>query len=253
MAMRVATFANSQQMIAAALRTQATMTELQLQESSGVMSTDFGGYGAKSQQIIDLQVSVSRAQSYIDTATQVGSKVEVMYSAVNSIADLLAEFRSTLTAATNSNSVDTTTIKQSASDMMQQMAALLNTQYGGKYVFGGARTDTKPVDVSSVAYPAMTSPSSASKSYYQGDHELASTRVCDDQTVPMGDYFDLVADLAGLARPLRLSRAEATRQLSPMQMSFLSESRRLRNQRLKTELRLQLRYPTVREAFAAQA
>ena len=78
-------------------------------------------------------------------------------------------------------------------------------------------------------------------------------QVCDDQTVPMGDYFDLVADLAGLARPLRLSRAEATRQLSPMQMSFLSESRRLRNQRLKTELRLQLRYPTVREAFAAQA
>ena len=77
-------------------------------------------------------------------------------------------------------------------------------------------------------------------------------QVCDDQTLPMGDYFDLVADLAGLDHPPRLSRAEARQQLSPMQMSFLSESRRLRNQRLKTELRLQLRYPTVREAFAAQ-
>ena len=94
MAMRVATFANSQQMIAAALRTQATMAEQQMQEASGVMSTDFGGYGSKAQQIIDLQVSVDRAQSYIDTATQVGSKIEVMYSAVNSVADLLTEFRS---------------------------------------------------------------------------------------------------------------------------------------------------------------
>jgi len=74
--------------------------------------------------------------------------------------------------------------------------------------------------------------------------------VCDDQTLLMGDYFDQVADLAGLPRPPRLSRAEASAQLSPMQMSFLSESRRLRNDRLKNELRVALRYPTVREAFA---
>jgi hypothetical protein len=65
----------------------------------------------------------------------------------------------------------------------------------------------------------------------------------------MGDYFDLVADLSGLPRPPRLSRFEAERALSPMQMSFLSESRRLINHRLLTELRLTLRHPTVREGL----
>ncbi|RZL00156.1 MAG: NAD-dependent epimerase/dehydratase family protein [Rubrivivax sp.] len=72
---------------------------------------------------------------------------------------------------------------------------------------------------------------------------------CDDQTLLMGDYFDLVADLCALPRPPRLSRAEAMSAMSPMQMSFLSESRRLDNRRLRTELRVRLRCPTVREGL----
>jgi nucleoside-diphosphate-sugar epimerase len=76
---------------------------------------------------------------------------------------------------------------------------------------------------------------------------------CDDTELAMGDYFDLAADLAGLPRPPRMTRAEAAAVLSPVQLSFMSESRRLRNRRLKEELRLRLRYPTVREGLAGLA
>jgi nucleoside-diphosphate-sugar epimerase len=71
----------------------------------------------------------------------------------------------------------------------------------------------------------------------------------DDAQRLMGDYFDLVAELSGLPRPPRLTRAEAAAVLSPMQMSFLSESRRLRNDRMKRELRVRLRYPDVVDAL----
>jgi nucleoside-diphosphate-sugar epimerase len=71
----------------------------------------------------------------------------------------------------------------------------------------------------------------------------------DDTELRMGEYFDLAADLCGLPRPPRLSREEASRQLSPLQLSFLGESRRLDNRRLKQELRLRLRHPTVREGL----
>jgi hypothetical protein len=67
----------------------------------------------------------------------------------------------------------------------------------------------------------------------------------------MGDYFDLAADLCGLPRPQRITRTEAAQRLSPMLLSFMSESRRLDNRRLKRELRLKLRYPTVREGLVA--
>ena len=69
--------------------------------------------------------------------------------------------------------------------------------------------------------------------------------VCDDTQMKMGDYFDLAADLCALPRPPRISREQASAQMSAMQLSFMGESRRLQNGRLKHELRLRLRYPTV--------
>jgi nucleoside-diphosphate-sugar epimerase len=68
---------------------------------------------------------------------------------------------------------------------------------------------------------------------------------CDDTTLKMGDYFDLAADLYGLPRPPRVARTTAKEKLSLMLLSFMSESRRLDNTRLKQELHLTLRYPTV--------
>jgi nucleoside-diphosphate-sugar epimerase len=72
----------------------------------------------------------------------------------------------------------------------------------------------------------------------------------DDTELKMGDYFDAVADAAGLARPPRLPRAALARAVSPTLLSFMSESRRLRNERLRTELRVRLRYPTVAAALS---
>ncbi len=78
---------------------------------------------------------------------------------------------------------------------------------------------------------------------------LRVVHAVDDTDLLMGDYLDVVADLSGLPRVPRLSMAEARATLSPMQVSFMSESRRLLNQRLKAELRLHLRYPLVQDAL----
>jgi len=67
----------------------------------------------------------------------------------------------------------------------------------------------------------------------------------------MGDYFDLVARLHGLTPPPRITRAEAVVQMSPLQLSFMNESRRLSNRRMRRELRLRLRYPSVLEGLKA--
>jgi len=75
------------------------------------------------------------------------------------------------------------------------------------------------------------------------------TNASDDTDLKMGDYFDQAADMYGVPRPPRLARADAKGQLPAMQLSFMSESRRLDNHRLKQELRLKLRYPTVNEGL----
>ena len=73
--------------------------------------------------------------------------------------------------------------------------------------------------------------------------------VNDDTCLKMGDYFDSAADLYGLDRPPRVPRTELQNSVSAMQLSFMSESRRMRNERMKQELRLLLAYPSVHDGL----
>jgi nucleoside-diphosphate-sugar epimerase len=73
----------------------------------------------------------------------------------------------------------------------------------------------------------------------------------DDSGLLMGDYFDAVADKFNLARPPRLPREDVKRTVSPTMWSFMEESRRLTNERIKKELRVKLRFPTVAHTLAS--
>jgi flagellar hook-associated protein 3 FlgL len=199
MVMRVATFALSDQMVAGALRTQATMANLQVQESSGLKSETIGGYGSDARHVINLQVSVTRAQSYIDAATLTDSKVQVMYSAVGSMTNIITQLRTQLSAATTGSSTGTASVISSAQQMLLQMGSILNTQYDGQYVFGGARTSTAAVDLSGFA-PGAGSTTTADTSYYKGDAEISSVRVSDDETVSYG----VTADNTGFEQVMRV-------------------------------------------------
>ena len=74
--------------------------------------------------------------------------------------------------------------------------------------------------------------------------------VRDASAMKMGDYFDLAADLYGLPRPPRVPRDAAQTTLPLMLLSFMSESRRLVNTRMKRELRLRLAYAQVLDGLA---
>jgi len=77
--------------------------------------------------------------------------------------------------------------------------------------------------------------------------------VNDDSQLKMGDYFDLAADLYGLPRPPRVPRSTAQEQLPLVLLSFMGESRRMDNARMKRELRLALKYPTVASGLAVKS
>jgi nucleoside-diphosphate-sugar epimerase len=68
--------------------------------------------------------------------------------------------------------------------------------------------------------------------------------VSDDAELQMGNWFDAIADAFQLPRPPRVSWEEAETRIAPLLLSFMSESRRLSNVRMKRELRVRLQYPT---------
>ena len=74
---------------------------------------------------------------------------------------------------------------------------------------------------------------------------------CDDSRLKMGEYFDLIADRFGIPRPPRVARANANEHISVGMLSYIEESRQLMNIRIKNELHVNLRYPTVAEGITA--
>ncbi len=76
--------------------------------------------------------------------------------------------------------------------------------------------------------------------------------VNDDSALKMGDYFSAAAALYNMPVPPRITRAQAALEVAPMPLSFMSESRRMRNARIKRELGLRLQFPDVLEGLASE-
>ena len=72
---------------------------------------------------------------------------------------------------------------------------------------------------------------------------------CDGHPGTMTDYFKKVASKAGLQSPPEISLDEGKQQLSEGMMSYIRESRRLRNEKTLRELDLKLQYPTLEEGL----
>jgi len=77
------------------------------------------------------------------------------------------------------------------------------------------------------------------------DAPAGTYNAADDTQLKMGAWLDLVADSAGLPRPPRVARVKAAGRVPPGMLSFMNESRRLDNRRLKQVLGVRLRFPTV--------
>ncbi len=73
----------------------------------------------------------------------------------------------------------------------------------------------------------------------------------DSSWLKMGEYFDLVAKSFALPSPKRVTFEELRTQVSPQMLSFMKESRRLQNDRLK-ELGFEFLYPTVEDFLSQQ-
>ncbi len=73
--------------------------------------------------------------------------------------------------------------------------------------------------------------------------------VCDDLPAPPQDVVEAAARMAGLPVPPAVPFDEA--EMTPMARAFYRDNRRVRNDRIKRDLGVTLRYPTYREGLAS--
>lgn len=75
--------------------------------------------------------------------------------------------------------------------------------------------------------------------------------ISDGHPTTMTDYFNRVADVLGLKRPPPITLVQARATLSEGMQSYLAESKRLDNRRMREELGVEPRYPDLIQGLAA--
>ncbi len=114
---------------------------------------------------------------------------------------------------------------------------------------GGAKRIHKPgqvfsrihvADIAAVLMASMARPNAG-----------AVYNVCDDTPAPADEVLAFAAELLGVAPPPIVAFADA--ELSEMARSFYADNKRVRNQRIKSELGVTLRYPDYKQGLAALA
>lgn len=75
--------------------------------------------------------------------------------------------------------------------------------------------------------------------------------VTDGNSISSTSFIDMVAQVAGLPRPPRVSMEEAQLTFSPERLSFLNESRRIGNDRMLKHLGVKLRYADLEAGIRA--
>lgn len=205
---RIGNFAQNNFLASQRQLLETRVAQAQVQISTGVKSSTFGGYAAQSGQLVSLEATLVQNRQFVTGNDTVGRRLRDMETAVASIYDIMVEFRADLVQAQNDIVGSDPQFPANAQQMMEQVASLLNTEQEGRHLFAGSLTSTIPVDLADVGFtaPPATYPSTANTTYYQGNTQILTVRADDSLTVGYG----VTADEAAFEEAVRSLHLVAT-------------------------------------------
>lgn len=188
---RIATFTQTNTLNANNMRVQSKYAQTQMQVSSGQKSDTYDGISSETPQILSLESDYKKIVSQSESAQIALDRTELMYSKLTSLVDIGQDFLDDLNAAISGTGVDDAEISELASQSLEQIVSLLNSQSQGRYIFSGSATSTAPVDLDNyTGTNGITLPSVSDDTYYQGNDYKQSVTIADGFTVEYGVSAD---------------------------------------------------------------
>ncbi|AUG51995.1 flagellar hook-associated protein FlgL [Thalassospira marina] len=153
MVTRVATFTSHTLLSNLALSNASKYTELSNQAASGYKSRSYSGIANDAQQLLNLEGSLTRNDQYLNNITQVKLRLQNMESATDSMSDIATRMKTLLLQGLSNSQADDLNIDEEARQALNQVQSLLNSTLDGRFLFGGATTDTAPVSFDNTPVP----------------------------------------------------------------------------------------------------
>ena len=122
------------------------MNTLESQVSTGLEAQTYGGLGSNRSLALNFQSQLDQANTFLNTINNVNTSLNVTNTSIQGISDLSTQMQSTFSQQSyNLLSSGVTDQQQAASNGLDEMVSILNSNVGGSYVFGGKSTTAAPV------------------------------------------------------------------------------------------------------------
>lgn len=197
---RISNFSQNARSLAFVTQSQNRIADLQNQIASGVKSLDYTGVSRNAERLITLETSHARVSQYQEDNTLVERRLNTMELSVSQIFDLMSEYKTLIINGLNASNANDLDLKNRATQILNQVGALLNTEEDGRQLFAGTRTDTQPVDTSLLpgSYNIPTS-DGASSAYFTGNTNKLTLRADDNFDL----QYNINAGERGFERSIR--------------------------------------------------
>lgn len=242
---RVANLAQHQRNLAHILNAQARLTTGQIQISSGKVSQQYSGVSRDARQLVNAEMALARTDQFITTNNTVDQRLQTMETNVSQIFDVLTEYKSLLVNGLNATNSADLALPTQAQAMLNQVAALLNVQADGRYLFAGSRTDTAPVVQAGLpgSYTIPTIDGDAT-GYYLGDTVQFSVRA--DESFDL--QYGINASEQGFERVIRSLHMMVIG--APNDRPTMDDALKVVNQAIDSMADVRTRIGTVRSTLA---
>jgi flagellar hook-associated protein 3 FlgL len=166
-----------------------------LKISTGKAAHTYAELGADSGRLMRTETALKRSEMFAEQNTRLGHELNLMDGALATVEEIAQEFQQTLIARRSDAGGDNVPLDLEAQGMIDRVVGELNLKVDGRYVFGGSRTDTPPVDAAQITTNA------GDDLFYQGDGIPPSARIDVDSDAAYGvlandpGFRDLLAGL----------------------------------------------------------
>lgn len=137
----------------------SSINKLQEQISTGQIVNSPSDNPALNQQLMLLQGQVNDNNVYSQNTQYASSFLNEQSTVLNSAVSILTNIKSMMVSAANdSNSQDLQSYSTQLGQQIKQLLDIANTQYGGKYIFGGTETTSQPFFMNAAQTAVSTNP-----------------------------------------------------------------------------------------------
>jgi flagellar hook-associated protein 3 FlgL len=182
---RVASFAQSEFMLASTLQRQADLADAQSQVTTGKKSRTYAGYSPRVSALTAARTAQSTANDYVRINKQLSTRLGVTDQQVGRLLDAANSIKSAVQAALANNQAPGFAVGLDAD--LKIAVASLNTQFDGQYLFAGARGSKPPVTVTKLS---DLLPLASGQAAFQNDTGKSSIQVVDGVDITFGQLAD---------------------------------------------------------------